>query len=140
MKYRNLIILSVLILILCLCSCFRYRREYFDNKIDKTTNFNAAIEWAKIGIKRVENNKQESASGYGSSLKVAQPSIDFINKIIKKYNITKIVDLGCGDWNWMQYVNLDNINYVGYDASPEIIKNNKEKYSKKISNLNKQIS
>ena len=40
MKYRNnIIILSVLILVLLFFSCFRYRREYFENKVYNIDEF-----------------------------------------------------------------------------------------------------
>ena len=36
MEYGQVVLMSILILILLFCSCFRYRREYFDNKVYET--------------------------------------------------------------------------------------------------------
>ena len=41
-----------------------------------------------------------------------------------------ILDIPCGDFNWMQNVDLSGIKYIGADIVEEIIKNNKNKYEK----------
>lgn len=43
--------------------------------------------------------------------------------------INKIVDLGCGDFNWMKELDI-NFEYIGCDVVPEVIQENKIKYSK----------
>ena len=89
----------------------------------------AAKVWAREGI-QAKSEGRESASGTGSYLKNAKPTIDLIHYTIKTYKISKIIDMGCGDWNWMQHVDLNNIQYMGYDASDEIIQNNIKLYKK----------
>ncbi|MCF6268092.1 MAG: class I SAM-dependent methyltransferase [Melioribacteraceae bacterium] len=110
------------------------------NKNHKT-NFQAAKEYVKFGLKTQANGKIESPCGPGSSLTAANQTIRFINRILKKYKVESILDLGCGDWNWMQHVQLNyrtgrlfskglihQVNYFGWDASEELIKTNKEKH------------
>ena len=97
---------------------------------NKKTNLEAAQLWAKGGLKEKKNGITESASGSGSSLKAAKTTRELIKYTIKRYNIKSIIDLGCGDWNWMKMIDLTNINYIGYDASSDIININNSKYKK----------
>lgn len=57
----------------------------------------------------------ETACGSGSTLRYNDKLINRLNEIIQKYSIKSIVDLGCGDFNWMSQVNLDGVDYKGYD-------------------------
>ncbi len=69
--------------------------------------------------------KTESVSGPGSTLDQTTIVRREISNIIKKYNISTILDLPCGDFNWMQYVDLQNCIYIGADiVAPLIEKNN----------------
>ena len=82
----------------------------------------------------------ESKSGYGTVMN-AGFRIECINKIIEKYNIESILDIGCGDLFWMSKIdNLHKIKrYVGVDISTECIRENEEKY-KDINNVEFFIS
>ena len=75
-------------------------------------------------------SKIESVSGYGSFLRSTTAIRNFLPNIIQKYSITSIVDCPCGDWNWMQHVDLSMVDYLGLDILPEIIEQNNEKFSK----------
>ncbi len=48
--------------------------------------------------------------------------------LFKTLKITSILDAPCGDFNWMRYVQLDDINYLGIDIVSDIIQHNQEKY------------
>ena len=72
----------------------------------------------------------ESISGQGSSEKATRVVRKEITQIIKKYEIKTILDLPCGDLNWMRLLLEANKNilYTGADVSTEIIKKNLIKY------------
>ena len=70
----------------------------------------------------------ESISGKGSEINQTSNLINELNKLIIDFNITSILDIPCGDFNWMQKVNLENINYLGADIVEELINQNKFKY------------
>jgi hypothetical protein len=38
-----------------------------------------------------------------------------------KHNIQSIIDIPCGDFNYFKLINLDNINYKGFDISENAI-------------------
>lgn len=70
------------------------------------------------------------SSGPGSDPKLNKKYIQYLNDFIQQNNIKSIVDLGCGDWQIMRLINLNNIQYYGYDTSKIIINNNNKKYKK----------
>lgn len=82
--------------------------------------------------KNPENN--ESKSGFGSDLKDIQIFINEFKKFISKNKISSILDVGCGDYVYMNEV-LKNTNheikYTGVDIVPSIISSNKKKYTNK---------
>jgi 2-polyprenyl-3-methyl-5-hydroxy-6-metoxy-1,4-benzoquinol methylase len=72
---------------------------------------------------------RESVSGPGSSLSSAEQIIPEISNILLKLNVSSMLDMPCGDFNWMQYVDLKNIKYTGVDIVPDIVNNNNRRYS-----------
>lgn len=71
-----------------------------------------------------------SLSGTGSDLIQTRIIIDKIPELINKYNIKSLIDAPCGDFFWMQHVNLDNVKYTGIDIVKELIRRNTQKYSR----------
>jgi hypothetical protein len=53
--------------------------------------------------------------GSGSTLESTIDVRDFLPKIFKKYGIKSMVDAPCGDFSWMKTVNLEGVDYCGYD-------------------------
>ena len=76
-------------------------------------------------------NINESISGLGSDFKITRKLIVDLNNFIIKNNIKTILDIGCGDFNWMKHLVNDNLNikYHGIDIVKEIIKINSKLYS-----------
>lgn len=90
------------------------------------SNFEAAKKY--VEMKRVHN--EESLSGPGSHIKNTKEIIYIINEIIKKKQPNKILDLGCGDWNWFKMIELGDCHYEGWDCDEQMILNNKNLYKK----------
>ena len=74
-------------------------------------------------------NGKMSISGPGSDESQIQTIIASINYLIKELNINTILDLPCGDFNWMKQVDLKNVNYLGADIVDELIKINSQNFS-----------
>lgn len=70
--------------------------------------YNICVKGWKVGL-------PETKCGGGSTIENNRTTIAFMNKLIRKYDIQSIADLGCGDFNWMKQVELNNVYYVGYD-------------------------
>ena len=79
-----------------------------------------------------KSDSQDSKSGPGSNLKYTSDMSRELQKFFIEKNIKTILDIGCGDFIWMnlllnEYHIYDK--YLGLDIVDELIKNNKKKYS-----------
>lgn len=82
-------------------------------------------------------NKLESVSGVGSTVELTENFRVFLNQTIKDYSIQSISDCPCGDFNWMKLVDLDQVDYTGYDIVPDLIAENRIKFPQfKFENFN----
>lgn len=77
-----------------------------------------------------EWNGVESVSGKGSDIEQTKRIITRLPHIINKFGIKKILDIGCGDLNWMKCVleQCPGVEYTGVDIVDELIEENKVKY------------
>lgn len=73
-------------------------------------------------------HSQESISGIGSELSQTKILIQELPFLFKKYEIKSILDIPCGDYNWMQHVDRTDIHYIGADIVEPLIESNKQKY------------
>mgnify|MGYP006079512627 CR=1 FL=1 len=73
--------------------------------------------------------QNESYSGPGSDLKNTDYLIKNLPLFLEKNNIKSIVDVPCGDFNFMKHIDLKDIKYRGYDISQNCI-NMCQKYKK----------
>ncbi len=78
--------------------------------------------------KRTHWSSTESASGTGSDLKNTKVLIDKLDALFVRYEVKSLLDIPCGDFNWIQRVDLSNINYLGGDIVQAIIDDNIDKY------------
>jgi SAM-dependent methyltransferase len=72
----------------------------------------------------------ESISGTGSELSQTELLIKNLNKLLKEANIQSVLDIPCGDFNWMQHVELGDIDYIGADIVKDLIEKNKVEYAR----------
>jgi 2-polyprenyl-3-methyl-5-hydroxy-6-metoxy-1,4-benzoquinol methylase len=67
-------------------------------------------------------------SGSGSLAINNKPYINFLQNFIKEKSIKSIIDIGCGDWQLFEKINLSNTKYLGLDLVESVIEANKKKY------------
>ena len=70
----------------------------------------------------------ESISGRGSDSDQTENIIKELPILFKEFNIKSILDIPCGDFNWMKHVDLNGIEYMGADIVEDIVESNKAKY------------
>ena len=58
---------------------------------------------------------KESRSGIGAEIKNTKILLQGLQNVIEKYNIKSIVDIPCGDFNWMIKLKMNSISYMGLD-------------------------
>jgi hypothetical protein len=65
----------------------------------------------------------ESRSGRGSEREALR---SYLPELFKRLDVKIFLDAPCGDWNWMQFVDLAGVDYVGIDVVPDVIAANRE--------------
>lgn len=70
----------------------------------------------------------ESRSGQGSELAYTATLRAELPILLKQLAVGSMLDLPCGDFNWMAHVDLAGIQYVGADIVPEIVSANQARF------------
>jgi hypothetical protein len=71
----------------------------------------------------------ESRSGGGSTLAVTTNICKNIVDLVHEKGIKSVIDIPCGDFNWMKEIVFRFDTYLGGDIVPQCIKDNNERYS-----------
>jgi 2-polyprenyl-3-methyl-5-hydroxy-6-metoxy-1,4-benzoquinol methylase len=66
----------------------------------------------------------QSLSGRGSDLDQTRTIELEIPKVLEEFQIKSVLDVPCGDQNWIQRINFEGIDYVGADIVSALIHNN----------------
>ena len=70
----------------------------------------------------------ESVSGKGSNIKSADIICRELPPLLNKLGARIFLDAPCGDFNWMQNVNLGDIRYLGVDIVGKVIDGNRQNF------------
>lgn len=68
----------------------------------------------------------ESVSGRGSTLGRTEAIRRELPTLLGSVGAKSLLDAPCGDVNWMQYVDLGDVEYIGGDVVPELIARNRD--------------
>jgi len=68
---------------------------------------------------------KDSLSGKGSNLESTAELRETLPKLLRELDTKVLLDLPCGDFFWMQRVDLSGISYVGGDIVPDLIEKNR---------------
>lgn len=72
---------------------------------------------------------RESVSGTGSELNRTYHLRRELPVLLSELKIRSLLDLPCGDFNWMAHVDLGAIHYIGADIIAELIDRNRKLYA-----------
>jgi Methyltransferase domain len=72
----------------------------------------------------VLSKDQLSPSGQGSEASATRTMVEALPALLARLGCETLLDVGCGDWNWMREVRLP-CDYVGIDIVPEVIQANR---------------
>jgi SAM-dependent methyltransferase len=101
--------------------------------VEHNSNFAAAREFVDFGSREHAFGRRQSISGPGSSRSAAKTVLALLGSTVREYGVTSILDLGCGDWNWMQYScwRADpRVRYEGWEAQDSLV----ERLAKRFGN------
>jgi len=71
----------------------------------------------------------ESVSGPGSGAARTAVIRDEIPPLLRELRARSLLDVGCGDFNWMRLVELPVERYLGVDIVPELVHENARRYA-----------
>jgi SAM-dependent methyltransferase len=71
----------------------------------------------------------ESVSGPGSGIARTAAFRDEIPPLLSDLRATSLLDVGCGDFNWMRLVELPVERYLGVDIVPELVEQNRRRHA-----------
>lgn len=54
----------------------------------------------------------------------------FLRHFLLEKKITTVVDMGCGDWQFSQFVDWSGVHYKGYDVAPVVVSTNSQMFSR----------
>src|SRR6185312_15419513 len=49
-------------------------------------------------------------------------------RLTRRYGVSTMLDIACGDWNWMSHVELSLARYIGADVVVPLVERNQERY------------
>lgn len=70
----------------------------------------------------------ETVSGYGSTIRFTKNLRMVLPEIFREYHVKTLLDAGCGDFNWMKEVDLQDVHYHGCDVVPELVDRNRKMF------------
>jgi len=99
----------------------KYRRKFM-NREEIFRDIYRINEWGGKGT------RSGKGSEIGSTINIRKE----LPILLKELQIKSMLDIPCGDFNWIKEVDLDFLSYTGADIVPEIIDVNNKKYSSKF--------
>ncbi|OZB40145.1 MAG: hypothetical protein B7X48_06140 [Acidiphilium sp. 34-60-192] len=106
----------------------------FESSITKIENVRNVFEQI------YEKNLWGFGSGVGSLAENNIGYIKFLSDFLIDNEIDSVLDFGCGDWQFSQFINWNNVSYCGVDVVEKIISENTKNFGKKNIHFEKFIS
>jgi len=70
----------------------------------------------------------DSISGRGSEGEEIKIISQALPVLLKQFNISSMLDIPCGDFHWMQNIDIGDVEYTGADIVTELVQSNIDKY------------
>ena len=70
----------------------------------------------------------ESMSGVGSNLDQTRELINLLPSVLQGLGVNSLLDIPCGDFNWMSQINYPNIKYTGADIVLPLVQHLNSKF------------
>jgi SAM-dependent methyltransferase len=74
------------------------------------------------------DNRWDLGSGPGSTEEATRVYRATLEQFLRANAIASVIDIGCGDWQFSQFVDWGGARYTGYDVVPSLIGQNREKF------------
>jgi SAM-dependent methyltransferase len=70
----------------------------------------------------------ESRSGTGSTIEQTKHIRGMLTELFEELGIKVLLDIPCGDFNWMRHTDMSNIHYIGGDIVADMVKKNNKDF------------
>ena len=100
-------------------SPFRKLRREFDRRA--ISRVDSLQDRFTLIYRRNAWGSKESVSGSGSTFAMTKSIRSLLPIIFEKFDINSILDVPCGDFNWMKLVGLNGISYLGGDIVEPLV-------------------
>ena len=70
----------------------------------------------------------QGGSGRGSTPENTVEYRALIERFLQTHDIKRVVDIGCGDWQFSRLITWGEIDYLGIDTVPAVIEANRQRY------------
>lgn len=70
----------------------------------------------------------ESYSGSGSTLEATRVVREYLPRVIERLGAASLLDIPCGDFNWMQAVEFGPCHYIGADIVDALVSDNQARF------------
>lgn len=71
---------------------------------------------------------EESLSGTGSTVQITKALRGALPATLRRLGARSLLDVPCGDFNWLQHVHLEGIDYLGGDIVADLVAANSLRY------------
>jgi hypothetical protein len=71
---------------------------------------------------------RESISGCGSTLRQTAQIRDYLPRVMRELGARSLLDIPCGDFNWMKEVPLAGVEYIGADIVRPLVEENERRF------------
>ena len=69
-------------------------------------------------------------SGPGSTLEATERLRQQFPALLDVLDVKTLLDAPCGDWFWMQHVDLSGVDYIGADISEGLVQTNRDRFAR----------
>jgi len=69
-----------------------------------------------------------SLSGTGSDRRQTARIVEELPRLLRRHGVSSMLDIPCGDFHWMDRVDLAGVSYIGADIVSELIEANRKRY------------
>lgn len=88
---------------------------------------------AKLDFSRIYKNNifgsKESRSGSGSTMEQTKYIREVLPELLRELNVKTMLDVPCGDFNWMRHVDLSGIHYIGGDIVEDLVQKDTQEFA-----------
>jgi hypothetical protein len=125
---RDAAAIAILVGLLSICCEYEGRAEAITRAVDDALPHEVmrtqdakrqaqmALHWGLYNRRRKASGELESESGPGSSTSFTHTTREYLQDIIERYAVRSIVDVACGDWNWMRQIDLAALGVQSYNG------------------------